>query len=129
MESMAKVLPLDRIRSLCLGLPGTSEKFSHGSPSFFGGKKMFVTWVDNHHNDGIVGIWCAAPVGVQESLIDEEPERFFRPPYVGHRGWLGVRLLGDVDWEETANIVLDAYRCVATPTLLKQLPHALIHPV
>jgi hypothetical protein len=125
---MAKVLPLDRIRSLCLELPGTSEKISHGMPTFFAGKKVFVNWVDSHHNDGIVGIWCAAPAGVQEALIDEEPDRFFRPPYVGVRGWLGVRLAGakqsDIDWDETANIVLDAYRCVATPKLLKELAAA-----
>jgi hypothetical protein len=118
---MPKVLPLDRIRAICLELPGTSEKLSHGMPTFFAGKKVFVNWVDNHHNDGNIGIWCAAPAGVQEALIDEEPDRFFRPPYVGFRGWLGVRLDGDVDWDETANIVLGAYRCVATPTLLKQL--------
>jgi hypothetical protein len=121
---MPKVLPLDRIRAICLELPGTSEKLSHGMPTFFAGKKVFVNWVDNHHNDGNIGIWCAAPAGVQEALIDEEPERFFRPPYVGFRGWLGVRLANNtkvVDWDETANIVLDAYRCVATPTLLKQL--------
>lgn len=122
---MPKERPLDRIRKLCLELPGTSEKISHGMPTFFAGKKTFVNWVDNHHNDGIVGIWCAAPAGVQEALIDEEPDRFFRPPYVGFRGWLGVRFdqmkAGDIDWEETANIVLDAYRCVATPKLLKEL--------
>jgi hypothetical protein len=125
---MPKQLPLDRIRSLCLGLPGTSEKISHGMPTFFAGKKVFVNWVDNHHNDGIVGIWCAAPAGVQEALIDEEPDRFFRPPYVGVRGWLGVRLegtkAGDIDWAETANIIADAYRCVATPKLLKELAAA-----
>ncbi len=121
---MANLSPLDRIRSLCLKLPGTSEKISHGMPTFFAGKKVFVNWVNNHHNDGIVGIWCAAPAGVQEALIDEEPDRFFRPPYVGVRGWLGVRLEGEVDWDETASIVLDAYQCVATPTLIKQLSPA-----
>jgi hypothetical protein len=121
---MPKVLPLDRIRALCLELPGTSEKLSHGMPTFFAGKKVFVNWVDNHHHDGNVGIWCAAPAGVQEALIDEEPERFFRPPYVGVRGWLGVRLVKDVDWDETANIIADAYRCVATPKLLKELAAA-----
>ena len=110
----------DGHRAICLDLPGTSEKVSHGMPTFFAGKKVFVNWVDNHHDDGNIGIWCAAPVGAQEALVAEEPDRFFRPPYVGGRGWLGVRLDRDVDWNETRAIIEDAYRCIATPTLLKQ---------
>jgi hypothetical protein len=116
-----KLLPLERIRALCLDLPGTSEKVSHGMPTFFAGKKVFVNWVDNHHDDGNIGIWCAASGGVQESLVAEEPDRFFRPPYVGSRGWLGVRVDSTADWNEVAAIIEDAYRCIATPTLLKQL--------
>ena len=63
----------------------------------------------------------AAPVGVQQQLVEEEPERFFRPPYVGHRGWLGVRLDADLDGDELAGIVEDAYRCIAPKTLVAQL--------
>ena len=113
---------LERIRGLCLALPETSERLSHGSPTWFiRDKKTFVTFVDDHHGDGILGIWCAAPEGVQQSLVNEEPERFFRPPYVGHRGWLGVRLDVDVDWDEVADIVEDAYRTVAPKKLVAEL--------
>jgi hypothetical protein len=80
-----------------------------------------VTLLDDHHGDGRLAIWCPAPDGVQATLVDAEPDRFFRPPYVGHRGWLGVRLDVEVDWEEVAGIVTDAYRLVAPKTLLRQL--------
>lgn len=114
--------PLAAVRTLCLALPEVTERLSHGSPTWFiRGKKTFVMFVDDHHGDGILGIWCAAPPGVQEALVDEEPERFFRPPYVGHRGWLGVRLDRDLDRDELASIVEDAYRMVAPKTLITQL--------
>ena len=81
---------LPELRQICLSLPETNERLSHGSPTFFiRDKKTFVMFVDDHHGDGILGIWCAAAPGVQGQLVDEEPERFFVPPYVGHRGWLG----------------------------------------
>ncbi|TDP96295.1 MmcQ/YjbR family DNA-binding protein [Labedaea rhizosphaerae] len=112
--------PLDRLRALCLALPEATEKLSHGSPTWFV-KKVFVMYVDDHHGDGITGFWCAAPPGVQEELVAEEPDRFFRPPYVGHRGWLGVRLDGEVDWAEIGEIVVDAYRCVAPKKLVAEL--------
>jgi hypothetical protein len=114
--------PLDELREICLDFPETSERLSHGSPTFFiRDKKTFVMFVDHHHGDDHVAMWCAAPPGVQEGLVDQEPERFFRPPYFGHRGWLGVRLDVDVDWEEIAAIVDDAYRHIAPKTLLKLL--------
>jgi hypothetical protein len=75
---------------------------------------------DRHHDDKL-GFWCPAPPGVQEELVAAEPERFFRPPYVGHRGWLGVRLDVDVDWDEVEQIVIDAYRMVAPKVLIAQL--------
>ncbi|MEA3076739.1 MAG: hypothetical protein QOF60_1647 [Actinomycetota bacterium] len=115
--------PLPRMRDLCLALPEVTERLSHGAPTWFvRDKKTFVTFVDDHHGDGIVGIWCAAPAGVQEALVAEEPARFFRPPYVGGRGWLGVRLDVEVDWDEMAGIVEDAYRCVAPKKLVALLP-------
>ena len=74
-------------------LPEVTERPSHGSPAWFvRDKKTIAMFVDDHHGDGILGIWCAAPPGVQEQMIDEDPDVFFRPPYVGHRGWIGVRL-------------------------------------
>jgi hypothetical protein len=114
---------LERIRRLCLALPETSERPSHGAPSFFvREKKCFLMVLDDHHGDGIFGIWCAAPPGNQELLIAADPARFFRPPYVGHRGWLGVRLDGAVDWDEIAGIVEDAFATVAPKRLLETRP-------
>ena len=110
---------LDRLRGICLGLPETSERPSHGAPSFFvRDKKCFVMLLDDHHGDGRFAIWCAAPPGNQELLVQADPERFFRPPYVGHRGWLGVMLHGKVDWDEVAGIVEDAFATVAPRKLL-----------
>jgi len=110
---------LERLRGICLGLPETSERPSHGAPSFFvREKKCFVMLVDDHHGDGRFAIWCAAPPGNQELLVQADPEQFFRPPYVGHRGWLGVMLHGKVDWDEIAGIVEDAFATVAPKKLL-----------
>jgi hypothetical protein len=114
--------PLDRIRALCLALPEATERLSHGAPTFFvRDKRTFVTYMDDHHGDGRLAVWCAAPPGVQANLIDEEPERFFVPPYVGGRGWIGIRLDVDPDWEEMAGIVEDAYRVVAPKRLVQEL--------
>jgi len=108
---------LDALRKLCLALPETTERLSHGEPTWFvRGKKTFVMFADHHHDD-VLAFWCPAPPGVQEELVRAEPDRFFRPPYVGHRGWLGVRLDVDVDWGEIDRIVRDAYRQVAPKTL------------
>ena len=117
----AKAAIVERVRKLCLALPETSERLSHGAPTFFvREKRSFVMVMQNHHGDGIFGLWCAAPPGNQELLVAADPERFFRPPYVGHRGWLGVRLDGAVDWDEIAGIVEDAWASVAPATLLAQ---------
>jgi hypothetical protein len=113
---------LAKVRPICLALPETTERLSHGSPTWFvRDKKTFVMYLNDHHGDGRLALWVAAPPGVQEELVDLEPDRFFRPPYVGHRGWLGVRLDRDVDWDEIAGIVEDAYRQVAPKTLVKLL--------
>jgi hypothetical protein len=110
---------LERLRQHCLALPETSERQSHGAPSFFvREKKCFVMLLDDHHDDGRFAIWCAAPPGNQELLVQADPERFFRPPYVGHRGWLGMLLHGQVDWDEVAGIVEDAFATVAPKKLL-----------
>lgn len=117
--------PLVRVREICLALPETTERLSHGAPTFFvRGKKTFVMYLDNHHDDGRLALWCAAAAGVQAELVDSEPDRFFRPPYVGHRGWIGVRLDRDLDWDEVAGIAEDAYRQVAPRTLVTQLDQA-----
>lgn len=111
---------LARIRELCLALPEVSERPSHGAPTFFvRGKRAFLMVLTNHHDDGRFAIWCAAPDGLQETLVEADPQRFFRPPYVGHRGWLGVRLDRGLDWDELAAIAEDAYGEVAPPRLLE----------
>jgi hypothetical protein len=112
---------LRRVRAICLALPEVTERLSHGSPTWFAGKKTMVSWVDDHHGDGRLGLWVAAPPGVQQDMVEQEPERFFVPPYVGHRGWLGVCLDQSPDWDEVAGIVEDAYRTVAIKRLLAQL--------
>ena len=112
---------LDRLRSVCLALPETTERPSHGAPSFFvRDKKCFLMVLDDHHGDGRFAIWCAAPAGGQQLLVDADAERFFVPPYVGHRGWLGVRLDRGLDWDELAGIVEDAY-CTVAPKRLVDL--------
>ncbi|MGH3913388.1 MAG: MmcQ/YjbR family DNA-binding protein, partial [Pseudonocardiaceae bacterium] len=109
---------------ICLALPETTERLSHGEPTFFVlGKKVFVSYADHHHNDRL-GFWCHAPSGAQQALVESDPGRFFVPPYVGGRGWIGVYL--DVErteafWAEIAELVEDAYRMVAPRTLLAQL--------
>jgi hypothetical protein len=112
---------LERLRAACLKLPQASERPSHGGPAFFiRDKKCFVMFLDDHHDDGRLAIWCAAPDGVQVEMVETEPDRFFRPPYVGHRGWLGVQLRS-VDDDELAAIVTEAFRTVAPPTVLREL--------
>lgn len=106
-----------------MALPEVSEKVSHGEPTWFV-RKVFVTYADHHHDDR-VAFWCAAPPGAQEELVASAPERYFRPPYVGGRGWLGVWLDGTgdraPDWAEIAEIVTDAYRQIAPKKLVSLL--------
>ena len=111
---------LERIRELCIGLPEVSERPSHGAPTFFvREKRSFLMVLTDHHGDGRFAIWCAAPDGLQKLLVDADPERFFVPPYVGHRGWLGLRLDRALDWGELAGIVEDAYAEVAPAKLVE----------
>jgi hypothetical protein len=112
---------LDKVRAACLALPETSERLSHGGPAFFiRNKKCFVMFLDDHHGDGRLAIWCAAPDGVQADLVETDPERFFRPAYVGHLGWLGVQLL-EIEDAELRAICRDAFCTVAPSSVLKML--------
>jgi hypothetical protein len=106
---------IERIRRICLALPQTSERLSHGEPAWFVKGRLFATTADHHHDDRF-SLWCAAPEGAQEMLVQADPERFFRPPYVGGRGWLGVYLDnagGLVDWDEVAAILARAHAAVS----------------
>lgn len=113
---------LAKVRAVAMALPETSERLSHGAPTFFiRGKKSFVMFVDDHHGDGRLALWCSAPAGVQAEVVEADPLHFFVPPYVGHRGWIGYRLDIDPDWPEMAGVVEEAFRNVAPKTVLKQL--------
>jgi hypothetical protein len=110
---------LEQVRALCLSMPEAVERPSHGAPTFFvSGKRAFVTYVQNHHDDGRIALWCAAPEGMQAALVGADPERFFAPPYVGHRGWVGVRLDRGLPWERIAGVIEEAYISVAPSRLL-----------
>ena len=107
-------------------LPEVTERASHGVPAWFvRDKKSFAQlWADGHHDNHFPHLWCAGLPGAQAELTAASPGRFFRPPYVGHRGWIGVRLDGDVDWAELAELCADAYRAVAPATLVARLDAA-----
>jgi hypothetical protein len=114
---------LTRLREICEALPEVTERPSHGAPTWFiRDKKAFVTlWRDGHHDHDFPHLWCAAPPGAQEELVAAATARFFRPPYVGGRGWIGVRLDGAVDWDEIDELCRDAYRAVAPARLAAAL--------
>ena len=100
---------LAKVRALVKLLPGASEKDSHGSPGFFVNKKAFAYFCDNHHNDGRIALWCAAPEGAQAMLVDSDPEVYFAPPYVARLGWVGVRLDREAPWEQVAAVLEAAH--------------------
>ncbi len=115
-----------RLRGICAAFPEVTERPSHGAPTWFvraaGRERSFATlWEHGHHDNRFPHLWCAAPPGAQQELIAAEPELVFRPPYVGGRGWLGVRLDGGVDWTEIAELCQDAYRTVAPAALVRRL--------
>ena len=96
---------------------------SHGAPAFFVGKQFLMLWPDGHHDHEFPHLWCAAPPGAQAELVSTESERFFRPPYVGGRGWIGIRLDRDIDWNELAAVCEEAFRTVAPRNLITALDH------
>ncbi len=113
---------LDAVRALCRGFPEAVERLSHGAPAFFvRAKTTFVMYMDDHHGDGRLALWCAAGPGDQGLLIDSDPRAFFVPPYVGHQGWIGVRLDVGLDWDVVVDVVEEAYRAVAPRRLVDLL--------
>ena len=118
MSAAAAKKHLERVRRICVRLPETLEKLSHGEPTFFaGGKRVFAMCAINHHQDGHVAVWVPAPPGLQEALVAEAPEIYFRPPYVGPSGWVGIELsrIGD---EALAAHILQAWKMVAAKKLV-----------
>ena len=118
---MARRNPLPRLRTICLALPEATEKIAWGEPTFRVRGKLFAMFANNHHGDGRIAVWMKAAPGVQQLLVGGAPKRFFVPPYVGPKGWVGIRLDGDVDWKEVAGIVVDAYRITAPKRLAAAL--------
>jgi len=115
--------PVEKLRRICLALPEAREKRSHGEPTWFAGKgRVFAMLDDHHHGAAHLSAWLPAPAGVQEALIETDPGRFFRPPYVGASGWVGVVLDTRPDWSMVSWLVDRAYRHVAHPKLVAQRP-------
>lgn len=112
---------LDRVRSICLALPEATERLSHGEPTFFVGKRVFTMFANNHHKDGHIAIWLPVPEGMQMMLIEAAPEKFYKPPYVGVRGWVGIELAA-IDDAELAHHIETAWRLIAPKKLHGQLP-------
>src|SRR5438876_10049452 len=100
---------IKRVRRMCSALPQTVEKLSHGEPTFFVGKKVYAMFASNHHKDGHIAVWIPVPPGLQATLLKTEPGKFFMPPYVGVRGWVGVEL-GAVSDEELGYHLSEAWR-------------------
>lgn len=111
----------ERVRALCLALPEATERVTHGAPGFFVGRQFVMLWPDGHHEQDYPHLWCAAPAGAQQELVAESPDRFFTPPYVGGRGWVGVRLDRAPDWGEVGELCEEAYRAVAPARLVRLL--------
>jgi hypothetical protein len=107
---------LQQVRKICLALPQTSERLSHGEPTFFVGKKVFAMFANNHHHDGHIAVWIPVPAGAQAMLIDAAPQKFFKPPYVGVRGWVGIEL-AEIDTEELTHHLHTAWRLIAPKRL------------
>jgi hypothetical protein len=107
---------IERVRRICLALPDTWEKISHGEPTWFVGKKVFAMFSNNHHEDGHVAVTLPAAIGIQEMLIRKSPQKFYRPPYVGVRGWIGIEL-DRVSDKELALHIQEAWRLIALPKL------------
>lgn len=100
---------LNRVRRICAAIPGAVEKLSHGEPTFFTPSRVFVTFANNHHSDGHVAVWIPAAPGVQAALIEEAPDTYFRPPYVGGAGWIGVEL-AKVSDDQLGALIREAFR-------------------
>lgn len=107
---------LERVRRICSALPETTEKISHGEPTFFVKKKVYVMFANNHHNDGHVAVWIPAPPGAQQVLVESDPELYFVPPYVGYRGWIGIEL-EHIDDEDLRDHIHTAWELIAPKRL------------
>jgi predicted DNA-binding protein (MmcQ/YjbR family) len=110
---------VDRVRAICLSLPEAEERETWGEPTFRVRDKIFALI---RRGDGRLSFWCKAAPGIQPAMIASDPGRYFYPPYVGHKGWVGVRIDGDVDWDDLADVLTDSYRLIAPKRLAALLP-------
>lgn len=115
--------PLERLRALCLAFPEAHEVEAWGEPTFRVRNKMFAMYAGsgNHHGSGRPGVWCKAAHVTQDMLISAEPDRYFVPPYVGPKGWVGVWLDGEPDWLALNDLLRDGYKKTAPKRLLAHL--------
>src|SRR5262249_53617782 len=119
-RSRAEAAAIDRLRTICTALPDVTEKIAWGEPTWRAGK-MFAQMETHHHDADRVAVWLPARPGVQEALVDEDPVHYSRPPYVGQKGWIGVRIDRKPDWRAVAGLVAEAYREVASPEMIARL--------
>jgi len=112
---------LDRLRAFIETLPETSEKLSHGAPTWWGGRKTFACYHDGQYDEGREAVWIKAPEGAQETLVSGDPDRFYRPKYLGPSGWVGVRLDATADWGQVELLLVEGYRLVAPKRAVKKL--------
>ena len=113
--------PLARLRVIIEAWPETREKLSHGSPTWWGGRKTFATFADNHHGDGRVAVWVKSTFDEQELRVEADPETYFVPPYLGPSGWIGMRLDRDPDWQIVERLLEEGYRMVAPKRAIAKL--------
>jgi hypothetical protein len=110
---------VERLRKLCLGLPEAVERETWEEPTYRVREKIFA--MQHHGTTGTLAVWCKGGPGVQEMLVNGEPDRYFVPPYLGHKGWIGIRLEGEIDWDEVEDLVIESYRLIAPKRLVKEL--------
>jgi len=117
---MKNARQIARVRRIALAMPEASERLSHGEPTFFAGQRVFAMCSNDHHGDGHVAVWVPAPPGVQEQLIAQDPAAYYRPPYVGCKGWVGVEL-ANVSDEALRFHIESAWETVAPKRAMKGL--------
>jgi hypothetical protein len=116
-----KTGPLAKVRQICLALPEATEKEAWGAPTFRVRDKLFAMYADDVHGDGRTALWLNAEPATQKQFVASDPERFFSPPYVGCKGWIGIRLDRGLDWEVVAQFVREAYLRTAPKRLVALL--------
>ena len=115
---------LARLTGICLALPEVTRRYNGQHATFLVRDRKFAYYLVDHHGDGIVAVCCRAAPGENEALVASDPIRFYRPAYIGPRGWVGLRLdLDEIDWAEVAELVTESYRLAAPKRLVALLTH------